>query len=150
MAPRKKVKLSHNDRKNPPRGGAVSKGSTHADGSHRDAAAGPSRKGCLEVVQSLPLDISFEVGSDIPFITVVYSMISRNILQIFGHLHPKDLLNSARTSKVFRSFFFSRSNSISIWKASLSRVEGLPEKPAFLSEPAFAHMLFFTSCQVRG
>ena len=70
--------------------------------------------------------------------------------KIFGHSHPKDLLSLTRTSKAFRSFFLSRANSGSIWKSSLCRVGGLPERPAFLSEPAFAHLLFDSFCQVRA
>ncbi|KAM5534521.1 hypothetical protein V8D89_011853 [Ganoderma adspersum] len=120
MAPRKKAKLSHDD---------------EADG-HDDNSASKtpkktrrSRKGCLENVQALPLDIS---------------------LQIFGHLHPKDLLDLTRTSKAFRSFFLNRANSISIWKSSLRQVEGLPEKPESFSEPAFAQLLFSSFCQNCG
>ncbi|KAM5534513.1 hypothetical protein V8D89_011845 [Ganoderma adspersum] len=120
MAPRKKTKLSNDDEADAHDNNSVSK---------TPKKTRRSRKGCLENVQELPLDVS---------------------LQIFGFLHPKDLLNLARTSKAFRSFFLNRASSISIWKTSLRGVEGLPEKPEFISEPALAHFLFNSVCQHCG
>ncbi|KAI1790227.1 hypothetical protein LXA43DRAFT_515466 [Ganoderma leucocontextum] len=120
MAPRKKAKLSNDDEADAPHEDTVSK---------TPKITRRSRKGYLESVQTLPLDVS---------------------LQMFGLLHPKDLLNLAKTSTAFRSFFLNRANSISIWKASLRQVEGLPDKPEFLSEPAFAHLLFNPFCQNCG
>ncbi|KAM5534509.1 hypothetical protein V8D89_011841 [Ganoderma adspersum] len=120
MASRKKMKLSKICEVDAPHDATVSK---------TRKSTRRSRKGCLETVQALPLDVS---------------------LQIFGLLHPKDLLNLARTSKAFRSFFLNRANSISIWKASLRLVDGLPDKPEFLSEPTFAHLLFNPFCQKCG
>ncbi|PIL24834.1 hypothetical protein GSI_12720 [Ganoderma sinense ZZ0214-1] len=120
MAPRKKTKLSNNCHGDAPRNNALSKTPKNTR---------RTRRGCLEIVQTLPLDVSFE---------------------IFGLLHSKDLLNLAKTSKAFRSFFLNRANSISIWKASFHQVSGLPDKPEFLSEPAFAHLLFSPFCRKCG
>ena len=69
-------------------------------------------------------------------------------MQIFSNLHPKDLLNLSRTCKKFRSFFLHRSNE-GLWKTARERVEDVPERPPFLSEPAFANILFGNACQVR-
>ncbi len=68
-------------------------------------------------------------------------------LQIFGHMHPRDLLNLARTTKDFRTFLMSRDAS-PFWKAARQQVDGLPECPEHLSEPAFANLVFFSHCHV--
>ncbi|KAH9832251.1 uncharacterized protein C8Q71DRAFT_778106 [Rhodofomes roseus] len=67
------------------------------------------------------------------------------LLEIFSHLLPIDLLNLARTSKPFRSLLLSRGSS-SLWKASRRLVEGLPDCPAHLSEPAYANLVFSPHC----
>lgn len=69
-------------------------------------------------------------------------------MQIFSHLLPMDLLNLARTSKPFRTLLMSR-NSASLWKASRQLVDGLPDCPVHLSEPAYANLVFSTHCHVR-
>lgn len=68
--------------------------------------------------------------------------------QILRLLEPRDLLNLARTSKPFRELLMSRS-SASMWKAARENVEGLPDCPAHLSEPAYANLCFFPYCHVR-
>ena len=67
-------------------------------------------------------------------------------LQIFSHMHPRDLLNLARTTKAFRTFLMSRS-SAPFWKAARQQLE-LPECPPHLSEPAYANLVFFFHCHV--
>ena len=41
-------------------------------------------------------------------------------------------------------------NSASMWKAARANVEGLPDCPAHLSEPAYANLAFFPYCHVRA
>ncbi|RPD57570.1 hypothetical protein L226DRAFT_610613 [Lentinus tigrinus ALCF2SS1-7] len=82
------------------------------------------RLGGLKDMPSMPLDI---------------------LIEIFSLMHPRDLLNLARTSKEFRAFLMSR-QSEPFWKAARRRVEGLPECPPFLSEPAYANLVFFPYC----
>ena len=41
----------------------------------------------------------------------------------------------------------SRDNS-GLWKATRANVPGLPECPSFLSEPAYANVVFFHQCHV--
>ncbi|KAI0748049.1 hypothetical protein C8Q80DRAFT_712008 [Daedaleopsis nitida] len=61
-------------------------------------------------------------------------------------MHPKDLLNLARTSKSFRALLMSKSAKM-LWRASMERVEGLPECPPYLNaEPAFVNLFLFTNC----
>lgn len=43
----------------------------------------------------------------------------------------------------------SRTKSLAFWKASRKQIEGLPDIPAPLSEPAYANLLFFNHCHVR-
>ncbi len=72
------------------------------------------------------------------------TIISR-VAQIFGLMHPRDLLNLARTSKAFRAFLLSRVSE-PFWRAARGQVEGLPQCPNFLSEPAYANLVFFSHC----
>ena len=63
-------------------------------------------------------------------------------------MHPRDLLSLARTTKNFRAFLMSRKTSVLSWKASRANVEGLPDCPEFLSEPAYANLAFSAVCHV--
>ena len=76
----------------------------------------------------------------------VHALPVRCDFQIFGHMHPRDLLNLARTTKVFRAFLMSRS-SAPFWRAARQQLE-LPECPPHLSEPAYANLVFFFHCHV--
>ncbi|KAH9927104.1 uncharacterized protein BXZ73DRAFT_102695 [Epithele typhae] len=67
------------------------------------------------------------------------------VLEVFSHMHPRDLLTLARTTRSFRDFLMSR-KSRSYWKASRGLVPHLPDIPSFLSEPAYAHLVFNTAC----
>ncbi|KAI0721702.1 hypothetical protein C8T65DRAFT_630946 [Cerioporus squamosus] len=82
------------------------------------------RRGGLKDMPGMPLDI---------------------LIEIFGFMHPRDLLNLARTSKPFRALLMSRS-SISMWRASIQGVEDLPKCPSYMSEPAYVNLLFFPHC----
>ncbi len=62
-------------------------------------------------------------------------------------LHPRDLLNLARTSKSCRELLMSRKYEF-LWKAARAGVAGLPDIPPWLSEPAYANLVFFTNCHV--
>ncbi|KAI0083912.1 hypothetical protein BDY19DRAFT_611129 [Irpex rosettiformis] len=84
------------------------------------------RRGKLQQMLDMPLDI---------------------IVEICSHLHPRDLLHLARSSKVLRKFFMSR-NSTLAWKAArLTLIDPLlPPCPNDLSEPAYANLMFDTHC----
>lgn len=69
--------------------------------------------------------------------------------QIFGHLMPMDLLNLARTAKVFRRFLMARS-AAPLWRAARNNAEDLPDCPSHLSEPEYANLVFDTHCQVHA
>ncbi len=62
-------------------------------------------------------------------------------------MEPLDLLHLARTSKDFRSLLMSRESAL-LWQGARQNIEGLPDCPTFLSEPAFANLVFDTSCYV--
>lgn len=68
-------------------------------------------------------------------------------LEIFGHLHPYDLLRLTRTTKEFRRILLHRS-SISTWKASFEHVPSLPACPPEMCEPAWANLAFSPHCHV--
>ncbi|CAA7265863.1 unnamed protein product [Cyclocybe aegerita] len=82
------------------------------------------RKGKLNSLLNMPLDILFE---------------------ILGHLKPYDLLRLARTTKDFRRLLMNKS-SISVWKASLREVPGLPPCPPEMTEPAWTNLVFSPQC----
>ncbi|KAH6916746.1 hypothetical protein BKA70DRAFT_1250428 [Coprinopsis sp. MPI-PUGE-AT-0042] len=67
--------------------------------------------------------------------------------EIFGHLHPYDLLKLARTTRDFRRILMHRS-SVSTWRASFAEVVDLPECPAGMAEPAWANLVFWPHCHV--
>ncbi|KAI0949926.1 hypothetical protein AcV7_008552 [Taiwanofungus camphoratus] len=67
------------------------------------------------------------------------------LFEIFGHLHPLDVLHLARTTKALRNVLMRRS-SITIWKYAREHVEDLPDCPADLSEPQYARLLFDPHC----
>ncbi|KAG6813335.1 hypothetical protein H0H92_011883 [Tricholoma furcatifolium] len=82
------------------------------------------KRGKLEQMAELPLDVLFE---------------------IFGQLEPIDILNLSRTSKSLRNILMSRS-SIGVWRNARAHVEGLPECPDDMSEPAYANLVFYPYC----
>ncbi|KAI1795643.1 hypothetical protein LXA43DRAFT_730736 [Ganoderma leucocontextum] len=82
------------------------------------------RRGGLKDMPNMPLDI---------------------LIEIFGHMHPRDLLNLARTTKDFRTFLMSR-DATPFWKAARQQVEDLPDCPEHLSEPAYTNLVFFSHC----
>ncbi|OBZ71455.1 putative di- and tripeptidase DUG2 [Grifola frondosa] len=76
--------------------------------------------GLLGTLPDMPLDIQYEV---------------------FGYLHPLDLLHIARTAKGPRSIVMSRSAK-TVWMAARrTHLNGLPECPSDLSEPQYAHLV---------
>ncbi|KAH9486457.1 hypothetical protein JR316_0000522 [Psilocybe cubensis] len=80
----------------------------------------------LAALPGMPLDILFE---------------------IFGHLHPYDLLKLSRMSKDFRRLLLSKS-SVSVWKDSLANVPGLPESFPGMTEVEWANLAFSPHCHV--
>ena len=48
---------------------------------------------------------------------------------------------------MFHEFFLHRSNE-ALWVAALENAEGLPERPPFMSIPAFIHLLYSKHCHV--
>lgn len=68
-------------------------------------------------------------------------------LKIFSHLEPIDLLHLTRVAKAFRSFLLGK-QTVGIWASARRNVDDLPECPPFLSEPAYAHLMFSPYCHV--
>ena len=67
-------------------------------------------------------------------------------------MHPRDLLSLARTTRAFRAFLMNPRSARLSWRAAR---EGqvkppMPECPSFLSEPAYANLVFGSVCQVRA
>ncbi|KAI0088544.1 hypothetical protein BDY19DRAFT_993936 [Irpex rosettiformis] len=92
----------------------------------RPHSAPASKRGKLQQMLDMPLDV---------------------IMEICGHLHPRDLLHLARSSKDLRDFFMSR-NSALFWKAARLALTSpcLPPCPTDLSEPAYANLMFDSHC----
>ncbi|KAG9001003.1 hypothetical protein FRB94_005027 [Tulasnella sp. JGI-2019a] len=83
----------------------------------------------------------------IPFWTILPLDVVHEILR---WLQPIDLLQLARSTKTLRSHLMNRA-SLSVWKAARGNViGGTPECPEYMSEPAFARLLFANECFVCG
>ncbi|KAI0781000.1 hypothetical protein BD413DRAFT_501686 [Trametes elegans] len=67
------------------------------------------------------------------------------MIQIFAFLHPRDLLNLARTSKPFRALLMHPS-AAPFWRKARETVGNPPNCPTYLSEPAYANLMFFPHC----
>ena len=99
------------------------------------------KRGLLSQLTEFPLDVLFEV--------FIYQGTVRHlrVLQIFGHLHPYDLLRLSRTTKDLRNILMSKSSAF-VWRAALENVDGLPDLPVELNEPQFVHLAFDTRCHI--
>ncbi|EPQ54810.1 hypothetical protein GLOTRDRAFT_139298 [Gloeophyllum trabeum ATCC 11539] len=84
--------------------------------------------GKLRVLLEMPLDVLYE---------------------IFGSLHPLDLLRLSWTSREFRRVLMNRS-ARTVWIRSLKSVEGMPECPEDVTEPQWARLAFYPSCHYCG
>ncbi|CDO76819.1 hypothetical protein BN946_scf185033.g16 [Trametes cinnabarina] len=98
------------------------------DGVRQSGRALRGRRGSLKDLPEMPVDI---------------------LNEIFSYLHPKDLLNLARTSKAFREFLLNKRN-VHMWRIARKRDQDIPPIPPFLSEPAYAHLLFSAYCHACG
>ncbi|KAI0074236.1 hypothetical protein K474DRAFT_81699 [Panus rudis PR-1116 ss-1] len=97
---------------------------TAANDATKSSNSSCRRRGRLQDLPKMPLDIIFE---------------------IFSHLLPSDLLNLARTTKAFRQLLMSK-QSAAHWRAARANVPGLPDIPDDMAEPAFANLLFDMHC----
>ncbi|KAG6913438.1 hypothetical protein DXG01_006821 [Tephrocybe rancida] len=103
------------------------KAAADADGSKPKRVV-RGRRGQLEQMSQLPLDILFE---------------------IFGQLDPMDILNLTRTSKALRNMLMQRSATY-VWKNARSHIPGLPDCPNDMSEPEYANLVFYPYCHVSN
>ncbi|KAI0629729.1 hypothetical protein C8Q77DRAFT_1138114 [Trametes polyzona] len=69
--------------------------------------------------------------------------------EICTWLTPEDLLHLVRTCKLLRKDLLTRKKQ-SLWARARGNIEGLPDRPPSMSEPAFAHFLFSTDCAYCG
>ncbi|KAF9011182.1 hypothetical protein BDQ17DRAFT_1345652 [Cyathus striatus] len=69
------------------------------------------------------------------------------LFEIFGYLHPYDLLKLARTTKDFRRQLLDIS-SRPIWRASLKNIPDLPKCPPGLTEPQWVNLVFSPHCHL--
>ncbi|KAH7920429.1 hypothetical protein BV22DRAFT_1133083 [Leucogyrophana mollusca] len=86
------------------------------------------RRGRLEMMPTMNLDVLF---------------------QILSLLHPMDLLNLARTTQAFRHLLMRKSSAF-VWKTARLQIEGFPDCPPDLSEPAYANLAFYPHCHSCG
>ncbi|KAJ6502644.1 hypothetical protein DFH09DRAFT_296401 [Mycena vulgaris] len=69
------------------------------------------------------------------------------VFEIFGNLHPLDVLRLSRTSKEFRNLLMHKS-SITIWRSSLNNVPNLPPCAPGMTEPQWISLVFDSTCHV--
>ncbi|KAF8141133.1 hypothetical protein EV363DRAFT_1149965, partial [Boletus edulis] len=65
------------------------------------------------------------------------------------YAHPRDLLTFACTCKYFRELLVDKS-SVLIWKTARSKIEGLPDCPADLTEYDYADLALRPRCHGCG
>ena len=73
-----------------------------------------------------------------------------SLYQIFRCLHPRDLLNLARTSKPFRALLMNKKDAGACWTAARLQAEDIPPIPPHLDEPAYASLLYSLHCHVSS
>ncbi|KAI0332683.1 hypothetical protein GY45DRAFT_1360059 [Cubamyces sp. BRFM 1775] len=73
-------------------------------------------------------------------------------LEIYSYLDLKDLHNMSRTCTRFRKFFLGRKTVTKerLWVQARANTDDFPERPPFLSEPAFVHLLLSPQCHRCG
>ncbi|KAL1703344.1 hypothetical protein EV121DRAFT_208201 [Schizophyllum commune] len=86
---------------------------------------GARRKGKLAALSEMPVDIIYEICSK---------------------LHPRDLLQVSRTTKIWRDMLMNKKRSEGIWKNSYIGTEGLPPLPEDIPIPKFVGLLFDRLC----
>ncbi|KAI0664540.1 hypothetical protein C8Q70DRAFT_243829 [Cubamyces menziesii] len=71
-------------------------------------------------------------------------------VEIYQYLTSCDLLHLSQTCKRFRAFFLNRSVANErLWTQARANTDDLPERPSFMSEPAFIHLLYSPYCHHR-
>ena len=94
----------------------------------------------------VPMDVFFEVR--MPLTSASYTRVQATVLQIASYLEPIDILQLSRASKDLWNTLHSKA-SRHAWIAARQNVyPPLPDCPYFLSEPAFAYLVFERSCEV--
>ncbi|KAI9062770.1 hypothetical protein FKP32DRAFT_1758890 [Trametes sanguinea] len=71
------------------------------------------------------------------------------LTEAFSYLQPKDLINLVHVNRFFRDLMLNRRHA-HMWRAARAQVDGLPDIPPFLSEPAFARLLYSNFCDGCG
>ncbi|KAJ7878645.1 hypothetical protein B0H13DRAFT_1722305 [Mycena leptocephala] len=83
------------------------------------------KTGLLSRLTSMPVDILFE---------------------IFGYLHPYDVLRLSRVTKPFRRLLLHKSAS-GVWRTARENlVSSLPDKPFDMSDPSWISLVFDAQC----
>ena len=111
---------------------------------------GRGRAGSLQQLPNMPWDVLFDVSfvGSVPCCSERPSLADVNdVMQILSRVSLPDILHLSRLCKDFRSFFMSK-HSAPFWKAARANVEGLPECPDDMSEPAYASLVFSDHCDV--
>ncbi|KAH9893142.1 hypothetical protein C8Q73DRAFT_519509 [Cubamyces lactineus] len=72
-------------------------------------------------------------------------------VEIYQYLESCDLFHLSRTCKRFRAFFLNRNvMNEKLWMQARVNTDDLPERPPFMSEPAFIHLLYSPYCHRCG
>ena len=100
------------------------------------------KKQPVKCTLDMPLDIINEVNI---CSFVCTNHVLKDELQIFSHLEPLDLLHLARTTKLFRNYLMSRRSAL-LWKTAQRNLDCLSDCPPYLSEPAYAELMFGLQC----
>ncbi|KAF5341665.1 hypothetical protein D9611_002142 [Ephemerocybe angulata] len=92
---------------------------------------------------ALKNDSTSKVATGVTLTGLPFDLLS----EIYALLHPVDLLQLARTSKVFRKVLMNRQASRKmIWLPALASIRGLPPCPKDLAEPRYINLLLESTC----
>ncbi|KAL1940716.1 hypothetical protein VTO73DRAFT_7757 [Trametes versicolor] len=86
-------------------------------------------KGRLQALPDLPLEVQFE---------------------IYNQLDLADLHNLSRTCKKFHAFFLDKKLEQRLWVLARANTPNIPDRPPWMSEPAFVHLLYSPNCHNCG
>ncbi|KAI0794298.1 hypothetical protein C8Q74DRAFT_1365780 [Fomes fomentarius] len=74
------------------------------------------------------------------------------VVEVFSHVHPRDIWALLRTSKVIRSVLLDKKTKKYLWDVVLANASDVPRLPACvnLSPPAWIHLLYCNICHRCG
>lgn len=103
------------------------------------------RTGHLQTLPNLALEVQLE-ASPRSFDAILVDL--RPTQQIYNYLDLEDIFNLSLTCKKFRAFFMDKALEKRVWVPARANTPGLPDRPPWIGECAFAYLLYSPHCHV--